>query len=146
MTFAFNAGSFWNTPLPVDVGADPESDAMIAWLAEHNPRPYLALGTGIWAMPLYRSQDEDPLVTIDPARFGPTVTFRLPPGAHPMGGNDRAMVVIDRTTHQDVSLFEFGYSNGKPQATGAARYHLRSEGLHEDVGGTPGNRGHRGGR
>lgn len=139
----FSTDSYWNRPL-ADAGVDEDSDAFIAWLKRNNDRPYLVLGTGDWAMPVYRPRTSTPLYTIDPSAYGPTVRFRLPNKATAMAGDDAAMVVLDTTTGQDVSLFEFAWSGTRPVATGVARYWLASEGLHERAGGTEGNLGHRG--
>lgn len=99
--------TYWRTPLPPSAPIDAESDRFIEWLKTNNPLPYLSLAVGDWAMPVYRSVATDPLVSIMPRRFGPPVTFRLPANAEPMKGDDRAMVVLDRNTNQDISLFEF---------------------------------------
>lgn len=142
-TTIFRSDSYWNVPAPDLV--DAESGRFITWLKANNRNPYLALGVGDWAMPVYRSTSTDPLVTINPSGPGPTVTFRLPKDARPMAGNDAAMSVIDVTTNQDIALFEFRRdSRGKPQATGVSRYWLDSEGLDQRVGGSSGNTGHRG--
>jgi len=140
----FRSDSYWNTPLPTDVTRDKDSDKFIAWLKSHNRNPFLALGSGAWAMPVYRSNLSDPLVTINPSGTGPTATFRLPRTATAADVNDGQLSVIDITTNQDISLFEFSRAaGGTPKAKGLARYWLDSEGLEQKVGGTAGNQGHR---
>lgn len=140
---AFSAASYWNTPLPSSGVLHPSSAAYVAWLKANMTNGYLSLGDGAFSMPIYWSTSADPLVTINPTN-GPTTTFRLPAAAAPMTGNDQAMLIIDRTTNQDVQLFEF--SRSPLGATGIARYYLNSNGLAGDVAGSsqPTNEGHRG--
>ena len=143
MIFALD--SYWRREVPKRAKLDPESDRYIAHLAATNPRPFLGLAEKDWAMPVYRATTSDPVVTIEPTHTGPTATFRLPADAEAMAGNDAALLVIDETTNQDISLFEFRRSDeGEPEATGLARYYLDTEGLDARVGGTIGNGGHRG--
>lgn len=138
----FTADSYWNTPLPPDVAKDGSSARFIRWIREHNRgKDYLSLAVGDWAMPVIRPTAADPLITVDPAQ-GATATFRMPTNAEPMPTNDAAMTVLDATTNQDISMFEFDPDTRKAQ--GLARYWLDSEGIDERIGGTKGNRGHRG--
>lgn len=140
---AFSASSYWNTALPSSGSVHPQSATFIAWLKANMTNGYLILGDGAFALPVYFSTLADPLVTINPTN-GPTTTFRLPDSAVGMTGNDAALDVIDRTTNQDVQLFEF--TRGPLAATGITRYYLDSNGLAGDVTGhnNAANDGHRG--
>jgi hypothetical protein len=104
---------------------------------------YLALGDGDWALPVFWSLESDPLVTISPD-IGPVTAFRLPVDAAAMPGRDASLLVIDRTTNQDVKLF--GFTRDPLGATGIARYFLDSNGLDAHAAGSDnrGNHGHRG--
>ena len=140
---SFSAASIWNRSLPLDGSVHPDSDTFIAWMKSHLTHNYLTLGDGDWALPVFWSVESDPLVTISP-KIGPTTTFRLPVDAAGMSGNDSSLLVIDRTTNQDVNLF--GFTRDPVGATGVARYFQDSNGLDAKAAGSdnPGNHGHRG--
>lgn len=140
---SFSASSIWNRGLPSEGSRHPDSDRFIAWMKAHLTSDYLTLGDGDWALPVFWSLESDPLVTINPD-IGPTTTFRLPLEAAAMPGNDASLLVIDRTTNQDVKLF--GFTRDPLNATSIARYFLDSNGLDAEAAGSdnPGNGGHRG--
>ena len=140
---AFSTASIWNQRLPVDGSLHPDSAAFVAWMKTHLTHDFLTLGDGDWAMPVFWSVDSDPLVTIAPG-IGPTTSFRLPADAAAMTGNDASLLVIDRTTNQDVKLF--GFRRDPLAAAGIARYFLDSNGLEAKAAGSDqaGNIGHRG--
>lgn len=140
---SFSPDSIWNRPLPLEGCTHPESDTYIAWMKANLTNDYLTLGDGDWALPVFWATDTDPLVTITPQR-GPATTFRLPEAASAMVGNDAALLVIDRTTNQEVQLFEF--TREPLGATGIARFYLDSNGLDGTALGADnlGNEGHRG--
>jgi hypothetical protein len=140
---SFSASSIWNRVLPSRGSRHPDSAEFIAWMKAHLTNDYLALEDDDWALPVFWSLESDPIVTITP-RIGPTTTFRLPAEAAGMAGNDAALLVMDRTTSQDVQLFEF--TRDPLGATGIARYFLDSNGLDAKAAGSDnaGNSGHRG--
>lgn len=140
---SFSTSSIWNRPLPTEGSRHPDSDKFITWMKANLRRDYLALGDGDWALPVFWAVESDPLVTIRPT-IGETTTFRLPRDAEGMAGNDASLLVIDRTTNQDVKLF--GYTSDPVGATGIARYFLDSNGLDAKAAGAddPRNHGHRG--
>jgi hypothetical protein len=140
---SFSTSSIWNQGLPIVGSLHPDSDRFVAWMKTHLAHNYLTLSDGDWALPVFWSVESDPLVTIS-TNFGPTTTFRLPADAVGMEGNDSSLLVIDRTTNQDVSLF--GFTKGPIRAVGIGRYFQDSNGLDAKAAGSddPGNRGHRG--
>jgi hypothetical protein len=145
---AFTDDSWWNVPMPASAPVDPDSSRWIGDLVQATRDSRLKLsgapgGTKTWAQPIYFSQDTDPVFTIRP-RTGPAVTVHIPAGATASGAAAPKLTVIDRSTDQGVGLFGAKYSNGQWSATGLDRYYLSSNGIDEDIGGAPGNTGHRG--
>lgn len=143
----FKSTSYWNTPLgkaPIDKNSrkyirDSQKPA--------HTQNYLKLVLGDWGMPYYRSNAKHPLYRIVPDN-GPTIRrVHIPRAARPMPTDDAAMIIVDSATRQVVSLQGARYDKAKNRwsASGASRYWLRSNGIHEDLrGGTNGNEGHRG--
>lgn len=140
---SFGTSSIWNRGLPIDGSVHPDSATFIAWMKKNLKHDYLTLSEGDWALPVFWPVESDPLVTISP-NSGPTTSFRLPVDAAAMEGNDASLLVIDRTTNQDVKLF--GFARDPLRAAGIARYFLDSNGLDGKAAGSDnkGNRGHRG--
>lgn len=138
---AFTDDSYWNTPAPDEV--DPQSDAWIGWLQLHEDG--MGLGMGDWALPDYVSRASDPLATVRD-RNGRTVKVHIPASSTMMAGNDKAMNVIDFATGRNVATFEtVKVSRTVYTCTAFALYGLGTTGIAEDVvGGTAGNKGHRG--
>jgi hypothetical protein len=140
----FRDTSYWNTPLG-KAPVDPHSRQYIR--DSQNPshtQNYLRLVLGDWGMPYYRSNAKHPVYRIEPGS-GPTVRVHIPRSARPMRGDDAAIVIVDSASRQVVSLQGASYDGGRWTASGASRYWLGSNGIHEDLrGGSPGNEGHRG--
>jgi hypothetical protein len=142
----FRKGSYWNTPLgraPVD----PHNRAYIrdAMVRAHTQN-YLRLVLGDWGMPVYRSNGGDPAYRINPAS-GPTVRVHIPKRARSMPTADAALTVMDRATHQVVSLHgaQFHRKSNTWTARGLSRYWSHTNGIARGLpGGSRGNIGHRG--
>jgi hypothetical protein len=143
----FNSTSYWNTPL----GKAPIDKHSRKYIRDsQNPghtQNYLKLVMGDWGMPYYRSNAKHPAYRIVPGS-GPTIRrVHIPRAARPMPTDDAALIVVDSATRQVVSLQGARYNRSKNRwsASGASRYWLHSNGIHEDLpGGTNGNEGHRG--
>jgi len=139
----FKHTSYWNTRL----GDAPRSRHSAAWLRDSlkgsHTQNYLKLVLGDWGMPVYRSHASNPLYRISSS--GHTVKVHIPAKARPMAADDAALVIIDRATHQVVSLEGARYANGKWTTSGLSRYGYGTNGIAGGLrGGVKANFGHRG--
>jgi hypothetical protein len=141
----FKSTSYWNTPL----GKAPIDKHSRKYIRDSQKRAhtqnYLKLVMGDWGMPYFRSNAKHPAYRIVPDS-GPTIRrVHIPRAARPMPTDDAALIIVDSATRQVVSLQGAQYNKGRWSASGASRYWLGSNGIHEDLrGGTNGNEGHRG--
>jgi hypothetical protein len=139
----FQPSGYWNTPL----GAAPINSHSDAWIRDaqnsRHTQNYLKLTLGDWGMPVFRSDSSDPLFKITVS--GHTVKVHIPAKARPMPTSDAALVVIDRSTNQVVSLQGARYSSGHWSASGLSRYGYQTNGIARGLpGGSRSNFGHRG--
>lgn len=136
---AFDRGSYWNTPLPVDAPVDPNSGAIMAWLKDNNDTDYIRLSgagtTGRWGMPIYWAGRGDPTWNVvntcsldQPREFD---RVRIPLHASPDPTPDAAMTVYDRHKGLVYGFREAHFDTQKRQwgACGGTVYYLSSEGL-----------------
>jgi hypothetical protein len=144
---AFQPGSWWNTP----IGSAPVDRHSAAYIKDseniRHTQGYLKLVSGRWGSPTYTARRSDRAYTINPTRYGPTVTVHIPRHARPQRTSDGQLTVIDRSTDQSVGLWRARYHRGTRRwtASGADRYYLGSNGIqHTLPGGHRGNDGHRG--
>jgi hypothetical protein len=94
---AFSDSSEWNRPIPKDAPIDEESGRIIAEIQTYSNGGYPRLSIGSWSEPVYFSDADDPIYTVDPWRYGPTVVgVHIPRGAGPAPTSDGQMTVFDR--------------------------------------------------
>jgi hypothetical protein len=148
---AFAADSEWNRPLSNDAPIDPLSGAIIAEIKTYAKGGYPRLVTGTWAEPIYWGRIGDPMYTIKPLRYGPTLKgVHIPRGAKPAATSDGQMTVFDLAGDTVFKLTKAIYDSNLDRwtATGTSQYSLGSKGLAcalpESDRTCPMNSGHRG--
>jgi hypothetical protein len=149
---AFSDSSEWNKRLPAKTPRSKKSDQIIAELKSFDPSvqyPKFAIGT--WALPVYFARKTDPVYTIRPRDYGPTLyRIHIPLGAKPGQNADAPMVVFDRTRSVVFELIHGVYDAQRRtwSAVGTSLYGLASNGLScalpESNRTCPMNSGHRG--
>jgi hypothetical protein len=149
---AFSDGSEWNKRLTATTPRSRKSDQIIAELKSFDPSiQYPKLAVGSWALPVYFAREGDPVYTIKPGQYGPTLyEVHIPLGALPGNNSDALMAVFDRARSV---VFELNHGVYNPvthswSAVGTALYGLASNGLAcslpESNRVCPMNSGHRG--
>jgi hypothetical protein len=153
---AFDASSWWNTPLPADVPLDPAGDLILDYLrtGPESGRGCLTLagaGHSHWGQPVYYAGPGDPEYDVQglPEPFAELERLRIPEGAESGRNTDGNMTVYDRGKGYVVALSGAQYDPDRDvwSATGATVTYLDSNGLHVDLAESddPRNRGtHRG--
>jgi hypothetical protein len=144
---AFRTSSWWNTPL----GSAPVDRHSSAYIRDSrrtaHTQPYLKLVLGRWGSPTFTARASDRWYTINPTRYGPTITVHIPAHARPQATTDGQMTVLDRSSNQSVGLWRAVYhrKHHRWTAAGTDRYYLSSSGIQQTLpGGIRGNDGHRG--
>lgn len=153
---AFDADSWWNTPLPVDAPLNPAGDLILDYLRtgpESGPGCLTLAGAGDshWGQPVYEATPGDPEYDVSglPEPIPELERMRIPEGARSGSNSDSNMTVYDRERGYVVALSGARYDPGSDvwSATGATVTYLDSNGLHVDTDQSddPRNRGtHRG--
>jgi hypothetical protein len=148
---AFSDSSEWNRPIPKDAPIDEESGRIIAEIQTYSNGGYPRLSIGSWSEPVYFSDADDPIYTVDPWRYGPTVVgVHIPRGAGPAPTSDGQMTVFDRAAGVVFKLHRATYlaSSDTWTASGTSEYDLASNGLDCSLPDSdrpcPMNSGHRG--
>ena len=149
---AFSVRSEWNKTLPRRAPISAKSKHIIGELKSFDSSiQYPKLAAGLWADPVYFAHSGDPVYTIYPRDFGPTLSkVHIPLGARPADNSDGHMVVFDRIRGVVFELLHAAYdSTGRSwSADGTALYSLSSNGLActlpESNRSCPMNSGHRG--
>jgi hypothetical protein len=114
----FSDDSPWNTPIPEDAAVRPDSDALMADMANSaEPREMLVSITP-WSIPVYEVDSSTPLVDVY-ARIsneGLDVTFRwpVPPEAMPAPASDAHLTLVDRAAGRAYDFWQ-----GSPRPDGA---------------------------
>jgi hypothetical protein len=148
---AFSADSEWNRPLSNNAPIDHQSAAIIAEIKTYDKGGYPRIVVGSWAEPIYWGRIGDPIYTIKPIGYGPTLkNVRIPRGARPSDTSDGQMSVFDLP---GGTVFKLTKARFDPNldtwiATGTSQYSLASKGLAcsipESDRTCPMNSGHRG--
>jgi hypothetical protein len=154
---AFEATSWWNTPLPADAKQNPSEAAILEYLRsapESGPGCLVLAGSrgSRWGQPIYWARPSDPEYNVRAdlrVRLPELATLRIPEGARPASSSDGNMTVFDRDRGYVVALTDARYSAATNtwEAGGATVTYLASNGLNVDTGRSddPRNRGtHRG--
>lgn len=154
---AFDADSWWNTPLPADAPLNPYGDEILDYLstAEESGEGCLTLagaGDSPWGHPIYWARPGDPVYDVEvvnDSRPPELATLRIPESAAPAANNDGSMTIFDRDRGYVVALTNATYDEDSDEwaAQGATVTYLDSNGLAAATGRSndPRNRGsHRG--
>lgn len=153
---AFEASSWWNTPLPADAPLDPAGSLILDYLRtapESGPGCLTLAGAGHshWGQPVYEARPGDPEYDVKGLSepLPELERMRIPEGARSGSNNDSNMTVYDRERGYVVALSgaEYDPDSDEWSATGATVTYLASNGLHVATGQSddPRNRGsHRG--
>jgi hypothetical protein len=154
---AFEADSWWNTPLPAAAPLDPNGDAVLNYLrtAPESGSGCLSLaGTGDspWGQPVYWARSSDRsyhLQGVANNRPPELDSLRIPQIAQRADTGDGNLTIFDRSRGYVTLLTDAHYdrSNDSWSASGATVTYLDSNGLHVGTGfsDNPNNTGtHRG--
>jgi hypothetical protein len=150
---AFTATSEWNKPLPTDPTIkDVDSDAIIAELMSYGTDTGDAptLNTNVnFAQPIFWGYATDPVYTIVPTGFGPTLTgVHIPSNAQAASGSDSQFTVFDMAKGVVIKLAQATWNGSTWVAGNTAEFDLSSNGLDchlpESDRVCPMNSGHRG--
>lgn len=142
---AFQADSWWNTPLPMNVPLNPAASEILDYMstAPENGDGCLKLagaGDGPWGQPIYWSRPSDPAYDVQgmdrPERPPELDNLRVPAQARPGDNNDGNMTVFDLARGYVVALTDADYdeSAGEWSASGGTVTYLDSNGLHAATG------------
>jgi hypothetical protein len=137
---AFEAGSWWNTPVPDDAPLDPNGRAVLHYLrtAPQSGNGCLNLaGTpgSPWGQPIYWAKPSDPAYDVQGvvARYRPPEldNLRIPVDARSASNSDGTMTIFDRTAGYVTALTDASYHPraGRWTASGATVTYLDSNGL-----------------
>ncbi|HJL17335.1 MAG TPA: hypothetical protein RMH99_16830 [Sandaracinaceae bacterium LLY-WYZ-13_1] len=116
----FADASPWNTPIEDDPPLRPDSDALVAGIAESAPPDQAGLWVAItpWSVPVYYVDDDTPRVDVHAqlSNEGPNATFQwpVPDGAEPAPAGDGHMVLVDRE-----GLMSWDFFQGRRRPDGA---------------------------
>jgi hypothetical protein len=153
---AFQADSWWNTPLPADAPLNPSGDLILDYLrtGPESGRGCLTLagaGDSHWGQPVYEARPGDPQYDVEGLSepLPELERLRIPEGAQSGRNSDNNMTIYDRQRGYVVALSGARYDPDGDvwSATGATVTYLDSNGLHVDTerSDDPRNRGsHRG--
>lgn len=152
---AFQASSYWNTPLCTNAPRDANSANMIEFLKSDNVAPFIKFAgvqsDGGWGNPIYWAKPTDPVYEVAGTRYTLPPEFsrlRIPSGAQPAATSDGEFTVYDLEAGGVAHLWRATYDAGANtwSADGGAYYYVNSNGLHGSVSGSDDRRntGHRG--
>jgi hypothetical protein len=141
---AFSSDSWWNTPLPTDAPADPDSRAILRYLSTGSESGMGCLtlagaGDNPWGQPIFTSRRSDPEYSVEvtaPVRLPELDNVRMPLAAEPAGTSDGAMTLYDPRRGYVVMFTRLHYDEDADSwsAAGATVTYLDSNGLHVDTG------------
>jgi hypothetical protein len=135
---AFSAGSWWNSPLPAQAPANPDSAAVLNYLrtAPDNAGGCLRLAgaQNPWGQPVYWARPGDPRYVVTgvqgqrPPELG---SLRIPAGARAADNSDGSMSVYDLSAGYVTLLTDAHYDSSTNHwtASGASVTYLHSNGL-----------------
>jgi hypothetical protein len=141
---AFEANSWWNTPLPDNSPLDPAGTQILHYLrsAKSSGLGCLTLagaGNSPWGTPIYWAGPGDPSYDIQgiaksrPPELG---SLRIPKSAEPANNSDGTMIVYDRSKGYVAALTDASYDarNDSWTASGGTVTYLDSNGLNVNTG------------
>ena len=133
---AFEADSWWNTPLPKGAPRSPISRQILTYLrtapdAGGGCLRLAGTGTNRWGQPVFWAGPGDPEFTIAGQPMPELRHLRIPADAEAAATSDAAMTIFDRSRGYVVALTGAHYSSsGGWSARGATVTYLGSNGLH----------------
>jgi hypothetical protein len=142
---AFEAGSWWNTPVPDSAPLDPHGAAVLHYLrtAPQSGNGCLNLaGTpgSPWGQPIYWAKPSDPAYDVQGVvpRYRPPEldNLRIPVDARSASNSDGTMTIFDRAAGYVTALTDASYHPraGRWTASGATVTYLGSNGLNALTG------------
>jgi hypothetical protein len=142
---AFEADSWWNTPLPANTPLDPAGLQILDYLrsSKSSGRGCLTLagaGNSPWGTPIYWAGPGDPTYDVHGISHGsppPELgSLRIPVSAEPANNSDGTMIVYDRPKGYVAALTDAKYNAGSDSwsASGGTVTYLDSNGLHVATG------------
>jgi hypothetical protein len=141
---AFEANSWWNTPLPADTPLNPAGTQILHYLRSTKSSGLGCLtlagaGSSPWGTPIYWAGTGDPSYDVRGiANGGPPElgSLRIPKSAEPADNNDGTMIVYDRQKGYVAALTNAKYhaESDTWTASGGTVTYLDSNGLHVDTG------------
>lgn len=141
---AFDAQSWWNTPLPEDAPSNPKANQILRYMqtADESGDGCVRLAGAEgddWGQPVYWAQPGDPEydVDVDPADEPPELrNLRIPRGAEPAPNSDGSMTIFDVQRGYTVALTDaVHHLDGDTWSAGGATVtYLDSNGLHVSTG------------
>lgn len=137
---AFEANSWWNTPVPANAPGHPRAEAILAYMrtapeAGNGCVRLAGSGGSDWGQPVYWSRPGDPVYLVDVDSPDPPppelAGLRIPQGARQAETSDGAMTIFDLDAGYVVALTDATYraSSDSWSAGGATVTYLRSNGL-----------------
>jgi hypothetical protein len=135
---AFEATSWWNTPLPDSAPRDPAAGRILHYLrtAPESGRGCLTLagaGASHWGTPSYWAKPKDPSYDVEGLRqpIPELRHLRIPLSARPAANNDSAMSIYDLQKGYVVALTgaDYDVATDTWHAAGATVTYLDSNGL-----------------
>jgi hypothetical protein len=141
---AFEADSWWNTPLPASVPLDPAGAQILDYLRSGKSSGLGCLtlagaGNSPWGTPIYWAGPGDPTYDVRgigkgrPPELG---SLRIPASAEPANNSDGTMIVYDRQKGYVAALTDAHYHSSSDTwtASGGTVTYLHSNGLNVNTG------------
>lgn len=142
---AFNANSYWVTPLPDEAVLHPRSAEIVSFLATDNRRGGCVILAGAgedeWGMPIYLADSSSPEYVVTSTKYNVPVEFeslRIPTDALPAATADAEMVIydIEKGYVAQLSKAAFDADANTWTVTGGSIAYLDSNGLYGEVPGS----------
>lgn len=140
---AFQARSFWNTPLPADAPTSPKAAAILQYMstAPESDGGCLRLAGASgnrWGQPVFFAKAGDPTYDVQvssmdkkPPEFS---HIRIPRHAQAASNKDATMTLFDKARGYVVAFTGARYAGGQWRARGATITYLKSNGLNVKTG------------
>jgi hypothetical protein len=142
----YTEDSFWNTPVGPSPEYDPYSNEMIATIGLDNDGQ-ITSNTDNYTYTIYFADEKTPRTNIPcmvykctlvtpqgSTRVSMLENVPIPPGAHPSGGTDSQMIIIDKTNLTEYNLWGATKTRKGWETRNGSIYNLRWDGTPEEYG------------